>query len=215
MSLITELVALGFQALITLILALVHLSLGRQRLGLFHFTWAGAWSLYAVRLVMISCYLVWPYEVWLFAHQVTTGWSALLLLWGTLQFARGLRWHRRFLLFPVAIAAWSAFTVFRMHDMAAAGMTGAILLSIVTLWTGSVFFMHHRRTGSGGALVLAVTFGVWAVHHLDYPIWRSLGQGVLFGVFADVVLIVAAAVGILALVLGEGRRSLAERSAQL
>ncbi len=215
MTLVTELVALAFQAVITLTLALVHLSLGRQRLGRFHATWAGAWSLYAVRLGLISCYLVWPYEAWLFAHQVATGCSALLLLWGTLQFARGLRWHRRYLLFPVAITAWAAFTVFRMHDMAAAGMTGAILLSVVTLWTAAVFFAHHRRTGSGGALVLAVTFAVWAVHHLDYPLWRSLGQGVLYGVFADVVLIVAAAVGILALVLGEGRRSLAVRTAQL
>ncbi|HUK64091.1 MAG TPA: sensor histidine kinase [Dongiaceae bacterium] len=215
MSLTTQLVALGFQAVITLTLALVHLSLGRQRLGRFHYTWAAAWGLYAVRLGLISCFLVTRSDGWLFAHQVATGISALLLLWGTLQFAQGIRWRRRYLGFPLAIILWSAFTVFRMHDMATAGLTGAVLLSFVTLWTASVFFVRHRRTGSGGALVLAVTFAVWAVHHLDYPIWRSLGQGVLYGVFADVVLIVAVAVGILALVLGEGRRSLADRNDQL
>jgi signal transduction histidine kinase len=212
---LTDLVALGFQALITLVLALVHLSLGRQRLGVFHFTWAAAWSLYAVRLVMISCYLLWRHEGWLFAHQVTTGFSALLLLWGTLQFAQGVKWHRRDLVFPLAVVGWAWFTVFRMHDMAAAGMSGAILLSIVTIWTAAVFFVRYRRTESGGALVLAVTFAVWAVHHLDYPLWRSLGHEVIYGVFIDVVLIVTAAVGILALVLGEGRRALANRSAQL
>ena len=215
MSLTTQLVALGFQAVVTLTLALVHLSLAGQRLGRFHYTWAGAWGLYAVRLVLISCFLITRSEGWLFAHQVATGLSALLLLWGTLQFAQGIRWRRRYLWFPTAIVLWAAFTVFRMHDMATAGLTGAVLLSFVTLWTASVFFVRHRRTGSGGALVLAVTFAVWAVHHLDYPVWRSLGQGVLYGVFADVVLIVAAAVGILALVLGEGRRSLADRNEQL
>lgn len=215
MSLTTQLVALGFQAVVTLTLALVHLSLAGQRLGRFHYTWAAAWGLYAVRLVLISCFLLTRSEGWLFAHQVATGLSAILLLWGTLQFAQGIRWRRRFLWFPTAIVLWSAFTVFRMHDMATAGLTGAVLLSFVTLWTASVFFVRYRRTGSGGALVLAVTFAVWAVHHLDYPVWRSLGQGVLYGVFADVVLIVAAAVGILALVLGEGRRSLADRNEQL
>jgi signal transduction histidine kinase len=215
MPLTTQLVALGFQAVVTLTLALVHLSLARQRLGRFHYTWAAAWGLYAVRLVLISSFLVTRSEGWLFAHQVATGLSALLLLWGTLEFAQGIRWRRRYLWFPTAIVLWAAFTVFRMHDMATAGLTGAVLLSFVTLWTASVFFVRYRRTGSGGALVLAVTFAVWAVHHLDYPVWRSLGQGVLYGVFTDVVLIVAAAVGILALVLGEGRRSLADRSAQL
>ena len=43
MSTGVQLIALGFQALVTLILSLIHLSLGRQGLGRYHFTWSVAW----------------------------------------------------------------------------------------------------------------------------------------------------------------------------
>ena len=48
-----------------------------------------------------------------------------------------------------------------------------------------------------GAVVLAWTFTLWGLHHLDYPLLRPLGTGVLYGVFADVVFIVAATVGMI------------------
>ncbi len=211
----TNLVALGFQALITIILSLVHLSLGRQGLGRFHYTWACAWLLYATRLFFISMYLVGRQDAWLFAHQTATGLTALLLLWASLEFAQGARWRRRYAWFGVATTLGSAATVFGLHDIALGSIAGAILLSAVTLWTAGIFLRHHRATGSGGALMLATTFGLWSLHHLDYPLLRRAGEGLLFGVFADVAIIVAAAVGTLALVLGEGRRSLAARNAQL
>src|SRR5262245_21107898 len=210
-----QLIALGFQALITLILSLIHLSLGRQGLGRYHYTWSAAWLVYATRLGLISLFLVTRHDGWLFAHQTATGVTALLLLWASLQFSRDARWRGRYLGFGVAIMAGSAFTVFAMNDIKRGSVVGAVLLSAVTLWTAAVFLEHYRRTHGRGALVLAATFAIWGLHHLDYPLLRFAGEGVLYGVFVDVVIIVAAAVGTLALVLGDGRRSLAARNAQL
>jgi signal transduction histidine kinase len=78
-----------------------------------------------------------------------------------------------------------------------------------------VFWRHGVRTRSRGASLLAATFVLWGLHHLDYPLLRPLGTGVLYGVFADVLFITLAAIGILFLVLAEGRRALEARTGQL
>lgn len=211
----TQLIALAFQAFITLILATIHGSLWRQGLGKFHLTWAGAWLLYATRLGFISLFLVTRDVAWLFAHQTATGLTAFLLLWASLQFAQEARWKHQYLLIGAGVVVGSATTVFAFHNVIAGSIAGAVLLSGVTLWTAGVFLRHHRVSRSSGALVLAATFAIWGLHHLDYPLLRLAGEGMLYGVFVDVSIIVAAAVGTLALVLGEGRRSLAVRNAQL
>jgi signal transduction histidine kinase len=99
--------------------------------------------------------------------------------------------------------------------MRVTGITAVAALSLVTLWTGVVFWGHRRRARSTWATVLAVTFLLWGLHHLDYPLLRPLGAGALYGVFVDVLFIVTAAVGTLFLALGDGRQALEERSAQL
>jgi signal transduction histidine kinase len=102
-----------------------------------------------------------------------------------------------------------------MHDMAVAGLSSAILLSAVTLGTAFVFLRRDRQEPSVGARVLAWAFFAWGLHHLDYPLLRSQGSGVLIGVFMDMTLIAFVAVGTLALVLSEARVALERRTAQL
>ena len=210
-----ELSALGFQALFTFLLAALHLTLWRRQDQPYFATWAAAWGLYALRLVFISCFIVSRAEVWLFLHQSFTWLSALLLLFAALQFSRGLKWRNSFFAFGVAAILWAAAAIFGIRSMAVAGITSVVLLSGVTLWTGLVFWRHRARTGSRGAGLLALTFTLWGLHHLDYPLLRPLGTGVLWGVFADVLFILATAIGTLFLVLWEGRRALEERTAQL
>ncbi len=153
--------------------------------------------------------------MWLFAHQAATGITALLLLWAALLFSQNARWRWVYLAFPVLAVAWAWFGVMVVHDMALAGASGALLLSGVTLWTGLVYWRHWRDKRSSGAILLAWTFWLWGLHHLDYPLLRSLGVAVLYGVFADVLFIVVVALGKLSLVAGESRRALAARTAQL
>ncbi len=210
-----DLSALGFQALATLALAAVHLGLWRQRGERFHATWAWAWLLYVGRLAAISAYLVHRQEVWLFFHQACAMVGGLLLLLAARQFSGPVRWRPHYWLLGVLAVGWAAFSVFVIHDMAVAGTSGAIVLSGVTLWTGGVFWRHLRRQPSTGARILAWSFTLWGLHHLDYPLLRALGQGVLYGVFIDVAFIVLVAMGTLTYVLGEERAALERRTQQL
>ena len=210
-----SILALLFQALCTLALAAVHFGLWRQRRQAFHAGWAAAWLTYAARLVFISAYLAQRRPVWLFAHEAVTELSVLLLLWAALQFAAGARWRARYLAFGGLAIAWAYVAIYGIRSMAAAGITSALLLSAVTLGTGAVFWRRMRRAPSTGGRVLAWAFTLWGLHHLDYPILRAQGAGVLFGVCVDVSFLIAVAVGTLTLVLGEERAALAQRTAQL
>jgi signal transduction histidine kinase len=210
-----ELSALAFQALVTLLLALVYLGLWRHQRHLYFASWAAGWGLYAVRLGCISAFIVTRREFWLFLHQATTGLMALVLLLAALQFARGIRWRRRYAWLGLAAIAGAYFVIYHVRDLMVAGISAAVLLSAVTLWTAVVFWQHRRRVPSIGATVLATTFTLWGIHHLDYPLLRPLGSAVLLGVFADVLFIMATAVGALFLMLSHDRQTLETRSTQL
>lgn len=210
-----ELSALGFQAALTILLAAVYFGLWRTQRRPYFLSWSAAWGCYALRLGFISAYLLDRRPLWLFLHQSATGLTALLLLWAALQFSLGVTWRRRYLWFAVITTGWALGSIYGIRDMRLGGLTTALLLAAVTLWTAGVFWWHRRRAPSAGATLLTWTFGLWSLHHLDYPLLRPLGAGVLYGVFADVLVIVAAAVGTLFLVLAEGRRALEARSAQL
>lgn len=211
----TDLVALGFQGVVTVALAIVHFGLWRQQRHAYHLSWAWAWLLYASRLLLISAFLVDRDLAWLFLHQAVTGLSALLLLFAALQFARGTPWRPRYLWIGAATVGWAAFAVLGIRDMAIGGIGATVLLSTVTFWTGGVFWWQARRQPGIGVRVLAWAFTLWGLHHLDYPILRAQGAGVLYGVFLDVIFLLAVAVGTLTMVLGQERRALEQRSEQL
>ncbi len=210
-----EIAALAFQSVFTLLMAGVYYMLWLRQHRAYFATWAAGWALYALRLHCIMVFLLTRAEVWLFVHQAITGVSALLLLFAALQFSRGLRWRGRYAWAGVAAVAWAAVAIFGIHNMAVAGISAVILLSGVTLWTGFVFFRHRSLHPSRGATFLAWTFTLWGLHHLDYPLLRGFGNGVLYGVFADVLFIMGSAVGTMFLVMGEGRRALQARTQQL
>lgn len=215
-----DLSALGFQALFTLVLAGVYLGLFRQQRQRWYLTWAAAWALYAARLAFISGYIVHrdegrAAEWWLFGHQSATALTALLLLYAALQFSRNVRWRQRYLIVGGVAVGWAAYSVLGIHNMAVAGTSNVLLLAGVTLWTGVVFWQLLRRAPSTGTRMLAWTFTLWGLHHLDYPFLRPLGSGVLIGVLIDVVFILAVTIGTLVMVLGQERRTLAQRTQQL
>jgi signal transduction histidine kinase len=210
-----ELSALAFQAVMTALFAGVYFRLWERQKTTYFLTWGVAWSLYAMRLGFISAFLLTRDMVWLYLHQVVTGFSALLLLFAAFQFSRGVRWRWRYAWLGVLSAAWAYNAIFVMHDMMVAGITASVLLTGVTAWTAIIFWRFWARVRSGGALVLAWTFTLWGLHHLDYPLLRPLGTGVLLGVFIDIVLIMLATLGSMFLVLGQGRRMLEARSHQL
>lgn len=210
-----RLAALAFEGLATFALAAVHFGLWRQRREAFHASWGFAWALYGARMIAISMFIAVLDPFWLFVHQSVTVISALLLCWAAFQFSTGARWRPAYALAGLAAIAWAAIGVYVIRSMAVAGTVSAVLLSAVTLGTGAIFWRRLRRGHSTGATVLAWAFTLWGLHHLDYPILRAQGSGLFYGVFVDVSFIVAVAVGTLALVVGEQRKALERRTAQL
>jgi signal transduction histidine kinase len=83
-----------------------------------------------------------------------------------------------------------------------------LFLSLATLWTGWAFLQYRRRVASGGATLLAVSFILWGLHHLDYPFLRARGAWNPWGYYIDILLTLAVGTGILLLVLDDLRRGL-------
>jgi signal transduction histidine kinase len=207
--------ALGFQSVITAALAVMCYVLWRRHRGAHFLTWSAAWSVYVVRLSAMSAFLVRRDLVWLFLHQAMTGLSVLLLLGAAAQLSSDFRWRPRHLVAVPLVFLWAWFTIFGMQSMAVAGTTSALLLSGVTIWTGIVFWRHRNRVPSGAAPLLAWSFILWGLHHLDYPLLRSFGATVLYGVFVDVLFVFAIGIGMLFVVLGDERSRLAARTTEL
>lgn len=207
--------ALGFQSVVTSVLAIACYVLWQRQRGAHFLTWSAAWLLYVVRLGCMSTFLVRRDLIWLFLHQAATGISALLLLAAALQLSRG------FVLRPVHALAvplsvgWAWLTIYGMHSMLVAGVSATVLLSGVTIWTGVIFWRERHRMSTGAAQLLAGAFVLWGLHHLDYPLLRGFGAAVLYGVFADVLFLFAIGLGLMFLVLGAERSRLAARTGEL
>jgi signal transduction histidine kinase len=207
--------ALGFQAVLTLVLAATCYVLWLRQRGAHFLTWSAAWTVYVLRLASMSAFLVRRDMVWLFLHQAMTLLSALLLLGAAAQLSGNFTWRLRHL-FAVPLAlGWAWLAIYGMQSMLVAGVSTTVLLASVTIWTGVVFWRNRGRVSSGAAPLLAWAFILWGVHHLDYPLLRGFGAAVLYGVFVDVAFLFAIGIGMLFLVLGAERARLAARTAEL
>ena len=204
----------ALQALVALALALLCLHLALRYRRVYFRWWAAAWALYLARILCILSFLSTQRWSWLYWHQVVTGWTALAILWAAVIFSRNVRWRARHAYYALFPPVWSYIAVYMMKDFFWAALPMVLFLSFATAWTGWVFLQYRRRIGrSAGATVLAVTFLLWAVHHLDYPVLRARGTWVPWGYYVDVLFFLGAGSGILLLVLDELRRGLAALSA--
>lgn len=207
--------ALGFQAVLTSTLAITCYVLWLRQRGSHFLTWSVAWALYVIRLAAMSAFLVRRDLMLLFVHQSMTGLSAALLLVAALQMSGHFRWRPWHAIVPVLIVVWSWLAIFAIHSMVVAGVSSVLMLASVTILTGVLLWRDRNRVPGGGARVLSWAFILWGVHHLDYPLLRSFGAAVLYGVFVDVVFLFAAGLGMLFVVLGDERNRLAARTVEL
>ncbi len=209
----SELAAALLQGVITAALAALCWFLYRRYRKPYLAWWSIAWTLYLLRLAAIASFLLTDDRAWLYWHQVVTGWTALALLGAALVFSRGFRWRWRYL--PVALfpPLWSYVAIYRIDDFGWAAGPAVVFLSLATLWTGWVFLAYHRRVASSGAALLAAAFGLWGVHHLDYPFLRARGAWTPWGYYLDVLFALAVGAGLLLLVLDDLRRGLASLAA--
>jgi signal transduction histidine kinase len=197
-----------FQAAVTLAIAGLFLVLALTYRKRYFGIWAGAWSVYALRLGIIALFLGTGVRLWLYWHQVATGWTALLLLWAALVFSRQLPWDRRYYLAFLIPVLWGYVAIYRIESFLWAAIPSVLFLGLVTLGTGVVFLQYWRRAASKGAAVLAAAFLLWGVHHLDYTFLRARGAWVPYGYYLDILFELAVGGGMLMLVLEDQHRGM-------
>lgn len=214
----TELAAAYLQLAVTLglvtLCAVLHRRYRKRYFGL----WAIAWAVYALRLGAIITFLHTGVSWWLFWHQVTTGWTALALLWAALVFSQRLAWRPRYVWIVLLPLAWSYVAIYVLDSFvwAAGPMVG--FLSITTAVTAWAFLRYDRMVRSPAARFLVVVLMLWALHHLDYPLLRARGAWSPWGYYLDIVFEVGMGLGILFLVLedlDQGLRTLTALSGEL
>src|SRR3954469_3702159 len=208
-----ELDAALLQATITAALAVLCAFLYSRYRKPYFAWWAGAWGLYLLRIAAITSFLLTSQRIWLYWHQVVTGWTALALLYAALVFSQQVRWRHWYLALVLFPPVWSYVAIYRLKHFLWAAGPAVIFLSLATLWTGWVFFRYRQRVGSSGATLLTVAFGLWGIHHLDYPFLRARGTWAPWGYYLDILLALAVGAGILLLVLDDLRRGLGALSA--
>ncbi len=175
--------------------------------------WALAWGLYLLRVGAITSFMLSGERIWLYWHQVVTGWTALALLYAALVFSQSLRWRPWYLVAVLFPPVWSYVAIYRLDHFLWAAGPAVLFLSLATLWTGWVFYRYRRRVASSGAGLLAVAFALWGLHHLDYPFLRARGTWAPWGYYLDILFALAVGAGILLLVLDDLRRGLSALSA--
>lgn len=208
-----ELDAAVLQAAITAALAVLCAFLFRRYRKAYLGWLTAAWGLYLLRIGAILSFLLTENWLWLYWHQVITGWVALTLLGAALVFSQQLRWRPWFVALVLFPPVWSYIAIYRLDHFLLAAGPAVLFLSLATLWTGWVFFRYHRLVGSTGAAVLGWALLLWGVHHLDYPFLRARGAWAPWGYYLDICFELAVGAGILLLVLDDLRRGLAALSA--
>ncbi len=214
----TELAATLLQGAITTGLAALCAHLYAR----YHRPWFGwfavAWSIYVARLLCILSFLLTTDRLWLYWHQVTTGWTALVLLWASLVFLRQPKARPAYLLLALFPPLWSFIAIYQLEHFLWAALPAVLFLSGATAWTGWVFWRHHRMVGSPGARLLALSFALWGLHHLDYPFLRAQGAWTPWGYYLDICFELLVGAGLVLLVLddlGRGVRALTALSGDL
>jgi signal transduction histidine kinase len=214
----SEPAAAFLQAAITIALAGVCYVLYRRYRKTYFLIWSGAWLLYSARLAAIISFLLTDQPIWLYWHQVTTGLTALALLWAALVFSQGARWRTWYVVFIAFPILWSYVAIYRMDNFMLAAAPAVAFLSIATFWTGFVFLRHYNRARSVASLLLGIALLLWGLHHLDYPFLRARGVWNPYGYYIDILFELAMGAGIM-LIVGEelhgGLRALSALSVHL
>ena len=181
-----------------------------------YFLWFSvAWAMYVARLGAILCYTLQGAQKWLFWHQLFTGETALALLWTAIVFSRATKWRHAYWVAVAFPPLWAYVAIYHVDNFLLALGPALLFLALATFLTGVMFLRYRMANPSSGASMLAVTFLLWGLHHLDYPLLRARGVWTPWGYYLDIIFILGACGGILLLVNHELADDLRMRSEEL
>lgn len=196
------------QAAITAGLALLFYVLHRRTQRPFFGWFSLAWTLYALRIGAIITFLRTESFIWLYHHQILTGWTALALLGAALALRAPTKERRWLLVLAAFPPLWSYIAVFQLDSFFLAAWPAVLFLSGVTLATSWVVWRERGRDAAPGAGLLSLSLLLWGLHHLDYPLLRAQGAWVPWGYYLDIAFSLLVGAGGMMLVLGDRTREL-------
>jgi len=213
-----ELAAAILQLAVTLGLVAVCATLNRRYRRRYFALWAVAWSIYTARVVAMIAFMETGGRTWLFWHQVTAGWTAGAFLWAALVFAQRKDWRTSYSIVAFFPVVWSFVAIYLLDDFLWAAGPMVVFLSVATGGAGWAFLRYDRLVRSPAGRFLAVVLFLWALHHLDYVVFRAQGLWNPWGYYLDIGFEISVGLGILLLVLedlDQGLNSLTSLSGEL
>jgi signal transduction histidine kinase len=161
-----------------------------------------------VRISAIFMFAFTEHRIWLYVVQVAAGYSAVALLWAAIVFSRrppGRWWYIPFVVLP---PLWPYLAMYRFDSMLLASTAPALLQTIALYWSCILFAQFSLAVRSRAALLLAVTFGVWALYNMRFSVLSTTGAWDAVALYGNLLFLLGVGLGILLLITEDLQRGL-------
>jgi len=170
--------------------------------------WTIAWFFYSVRISAIFMFAFTEHGIWLYVVQVAAGYSAVALLWAAIVFSRrppGRWWYIPFVVLP---PLWPYLAMYRFDSILLASTAPALLQTIALYWSCILFAQFSLAVRSRAALLLAITFGVWALYNMRFSVLSTTGSWDAVALYGNLLFLLGVGLGILLLITEDLHRGL-------
>lgn len=168
--------------------------------------WTAAWLFYALWLTIgITGGAQEPGTLVFVAKQWCVGFSAVFMLWGSLQFLGLPVRERLFGVFMVFLMAWTYISPMVFETSLGMQLPIFILMGLGSVFAAVCFFRLRKSMPFVGAGMLSLGFLLWGVYLGTYPLTQNYENLYSAGFFVAAVLQLFIAVSMIVLVLEEVR----------
>lgn len=162
--------------------------------------WTIAWFFYSVRISAIFMFAFTELGIWLYVVQVAAGYTAVAMLWAAIVFFRqppSRWWYIPFAVLPVL---WPYLAMYGFDNALLASTAPALLQTVALYWSCILFAQFSLAVKSRAAVLLAVTFGAWALYLMRYSVLSTTGVWDAVALYGNLLFLLAVGLGILLLV---------------
>lgn len=162
---------IGTATLLTVFLYLYNTYLATQKDRSYFLYWTIGWAFYLVRFIFEFIYRTMNPNPWfLFLYLSFAGIAAVFFLWAGISFKLDSRFKPWYALLISAAVIWPGFWTWYWKSGNNIVFPVFAFLGAVYIWTGLIFNRYRRRNKTTGATLLSISFILWGIHLLDYPL---------------------------------------------